>query len=126
MLAEDFLNLFEGFGDLLFSVGGHEAEADEGVVGSDSGRHNGIDEDAFVEEFAGDEEREVVVADEERDNRGGSVADFAAHVAEAVKGIVCNLPKMLHTLGLCFHDIKGGVDGSGRCGCDGGGEDVGA
>ena len=69
VLAENLLDFFEGFGNLLFRVSSHQAETDKSVVRSNGGRNNGIDENAFVEEFARDEEREVVVADKERDNR---------------------------------------------------------
>ena len=68
--AENFLNLVEGFLHLLSGVSGHEAESDECVLRSHGRCHNGIDEDALVEEVAGDGECLEVVADEEGDDGG--------------------------------------------------------
>ena len=46
--TEYFLNLLQGEGHLLVGVGGHEAEADERIVGCYSRRDNGVDKDALV------------------------------------------------------------------------------
>lgn len=68
MTAEYFLNFLKGGRNLLLGVGCHEAEADEGILRSDSRRNNRVDEYAFLEEVACDCESLEVVADKKRDD----------------------------------------------------------
>ena len=56
VFAEYLAYLFESGCHLVAGVCGHKREAYEGVVGSDSRRNHGVDEDAFVKEVAGDGE----------------------------------------------------------------------
>ena len=105
-------------------MGGHEAEADEGVLGGDGGRDDGVDEDALLEQIVGDTEGLEIVADEQRDDRRGGVADFGTHVAEAFESVVGDVPEVLLAPGLLNHDVDGLEGGGGAGGGDGGGEDV--
>ena len=57
--AEDLLNLLEGDVHLLVGVSGHEAEADERVIGCYSGRNHGVDKDTLVQQVARDGKRLV-------------------------------------------------------------------
>ena len=123
--TEHFLNLLKSSGDLLFGVCSHKAETDESVVRCNSRRNNRIDEDAFFAQIVSDLERLVVVADIEGDNRSGSIADFASHVAESFECITGHFPKMLLVFGLGFHNLKCLKSGGSGCRSDAGSEDVG-
>lgn len=126
VLAEDFLNFLKSSLDLSPCVGCHEAEADESVVGSDSGGNDGVDKDAFLEEVAGDFKSLEVVADVKGNDGSGGVADFTTHVAETFESEVGVFPKHLLKLGLAFHDVDCLEGGGGGSGSDRSGEDVGA
>ena len=52
-------------------MGGHEGEANQGVLRCYGWRYDGVNEDAGFEELFNDEEGEVVVADEKGDDRRG-------------------------------------------------------
>ena len=69
VLAENLGDLLKGFLNLGGSVCGHKAEADEGILRCYSRRYNGVDEDSFFEQLAGDCECLEVVADIEGDDR---------------------------------------------------------
>ena len=81
-------------------------------MGSYRGRHDRIDEDALLEQIVSDLESLVVVAYEERDDRGGSVTDLEPHGAEIIKRIAGDLPEMCLALRLGYHNVEGGVGGS--------------
>ena len=112
--------------DLLLGVGGHEGDADEGVLRLDGGSDDGSDEDARFEEEVGEEEGLVVVADEERYDGRFGVADLESEVAESLHSVVGVVPESLLALGFGAHDVERGEDGSGVGGSHGSGEDIGA
>lgn len=55
---------------LLFLVCRHQGETDQGILRGDRGSDHGINEDARLEQFLNDQERQVVVANEQGDDRG--------------------------------------------------------
>ncbi len=126
MLAEYLLDLLESCVYLSFGVGGHEAETDQSVVRGNGGRHHWVDKYTLFKQVAGHCEGLEVVADEQGDDRRGSVAYLAAHGAESLEGLVGELPELLLTLRFLLHDVDGLEGCGGGSGGDGGGEDIGA
>ena len=124
MGSEYLLYLFERDGYLILGVGSHKAETYQSVVRSDGRRDYRIDENAFVLQIAGDGERLEIVTDIEWYDGGRGVADLTAHVAEAFKRVIGDLPEMLLTLGLGLHDLHCLESCCRRCGRDAGGEDL--
>ena len=124
--AEDLLNLFQCKCHLLVGVSGHEAEANERVVGCHSGRNDGIDKDALVQQVARDGERLVVITDEQRDDGSLGMADFTTHIAESLQCLMSDFPEVLLTLGLTDENINSLHRCGSRCGGDAGGEDIAA
>ena len=116
--AEDFADFLKGFSDLLAGVSGHEAETDEGVLRRNGGRDDGVDKDAFFEEFTGDLECQHVVADVEGNDGRRCVADLKSELLEAVEGIVGEFPQVVLTIGLFLHDFESCKGGGCRCGSD--------
>ena len=112
--------------DLRFGVGGHEGDADEGVLRLYGGSDNGSNEDALFEQHVSEEEGLVVVAHKERDDRRFGVAYLESEVAESLHGVVGVVPKGLLTLGFGAHDVERFEDGGGSGGSHGSGEDIGA
>ena len=84
---------------LFLGVRSHKRVADQRVVGSHCGSHDRIDKHPFVKKISRDVESLIVIADKERNNRCGSIADFASEIPELFKSIVGYIPKMLLTLG---------------------------
>ena len=66
MRAEHFLHLLKSCLYLLACVGGHEAEADQCVIGSHSRTYHRIHKYTFLEKVACDGESLEVIADKER------------------------------------------------------------
>ena len=95
VLAEHFLDFLKSSFNLLLGVCGHEAETNQRVVGGNSRRHHRVYEYTLIKKVTSDCECLEIVADIERNNRCGCIADFAAHVAETFQGIIGKLPQML-------------------------------
>ena len=126
VFTEYFAEFLEGELYLLFGVGGHEREADEGVLRRYGGSHHGVHEETFVEEVACHVVGLVVVADVEGDDGGRCCSDFASHLAEAFESEVGDVPEVLLAPGFLLHDVDCLECGGGGGGGDGGGEYVGA
>lgn len=123
---ETFEDFFDSEIDLLYGMGGHPRETDEGVLRGNCWGDNRIDEDSFVEKHAGHGKGFFVVADEERNDGCGGVANLEACIAEGFEGVVGDFPEVFLTLGFGAHDFEGCEDGCGGSGSNGGGEDVGS
>ena len=124
--TENLLDFFQSIAHLLVGVRSHEAETDERVVGRYSRRNDGIDEDALIQQVAGDSEGLVVVSDEQGDDGRLGVADLASHVTETLQCLVSDFPEVLLTLGLTDENINSLHRRGSRCGGDAGGEDIAA
>ena len=57
-------------------MGGHEGHTDEGLVAGYSGSDDRSDKYTILQQSMGDGERLGIVANKERDDRSGSIADF--------------------------------------------------
>ena len=90
----------------------HQREANQGIFRSDCRRNYRIDEDTCLKQFLYNEEGQIVVADEQGDDRSGSIANLTAHLAEAFQCVVCQIPQVLDTLRLIHHDVQCSVSGS--------------
>ena len=103
VFLENFMDLLKGIIYVLLSMCRHQREADEGVLGRNRRSYDRIDEKAyrlFCQQFLGNHKRLLVVADEQRDDRCRRIAYLAAHLAETVDGIMCQVPEMLDAFGL--------------------------
>ena len=83
----------------------HQREADKRIATRTSGRHYGIDKNAFVKEHASDEKGLLHVAHIDGDDRRGRSPYLKAERAKALEGIACHLPQAFYMLGLLLHDM---------------------
>ena len=93
-------------------MGGHEGEANQGVLGSACRGDDGVNEDALVKGALGDDEGLFEVADVERDDRALGLADFETCLTEAAQGVVRDVPELGDAFGLGLDDAQGFA---GRC-----------
>ena len=101
-------------------MSGHQREADERVGWGHSWRNHRIHENAFFEKTFGDDECLFIVADKQRDDRGGRVADLATHFAESIQSIMGDFPQIFYPFGFGKQYVqgcacRGGSRGSGAC-----------
>ena len=112
MLFEYLVDGLQGVIQLLLGVCSHQREANQGVFRSDCRRNYRIDEDTCLKQFLYNEEGQIVVANEQGDDRSGSMADLTAHLAEAIQCVVGQIPQVLDTLRLIHHNVQRSVSGS--------------
>ncbi len=97
-------------------MGGHEGEADEGVLRGACRRDDGVDEHALVKGTLGNDEGFLQVSHIERDNWAFRLSNLEAGFLEAAEGVVGHIPELGDALRLLLDNVQGF---QGRCRCGG-------
>ena len=88
-----FSDLLQRYRNLLFRMGSHQGETDQGIVGWNRRAYHRVHEDTVLKEEFGEQECLLVVADEERDDWCLGVTDLESQTSESVQSHLRDFPE---------------------------------